>query len=64
MGVHVETLRFECEKAFSVRTETGKYPTEWKVRLLEILGTMLRRHCRLSGISLLANARLLPARVL
>lgn len=64
MGVHVEALPCECEEALSVHMEVGKYPTERKVRFLKIFEKVLRRHCRLSGISLLANAKLLPAKAL
>lgn len=45
----------------SVQMEAGKCPRERKVRCS---AKVLKCHCRLSGVSLLANAALSPARAL
>ena len=64
MGVHVETLCCGYGRALSVQTKAGKCTTERKVRCSKICVTALRCHCRLSGVSLLANANSLQARAL
>ena len=65
MGVGGETLCCERERALSVQNDAGKIPEERteerKVQCSKICVRVLRCHCKLSEVSLVANAELLPA---
>ena len=56
-GVGVETLCSVCERALSVQMGAGICPRERKVQCSKICVTILMYHCRLSGVSLLANTK-------